>query len=506
MKKYNIIRTEEGFLIRNGKLYISSQQVSELFNKKHGNVLSLIRRELEADSKLKKHIIEDKSMSINNKREVPVFLLTKQGFTSITARYQSVEDFKNKANFIETYSSCVGKYKEFKEKKAKKFQDEQASCEAFEPVTTPVTVLTDYTTEEAEAFIVEHTTPVEMVYIPPTETLTVHKQHNNMSVPVIHEVAIVSQQQHDELIKTQVNDENEIIVSGRELHEFLGVNTPYKKWFDRMTEYGFEENQDFITMDKIVYRQDGSQMPQKQFDHALKLDMAKEISMIQRNEKGKQARQYFIETEKRYKQVQQAPAIPMASYMIDNPIERAKLWIQEQQEKVLLAETVNQQVEVIEHKDEIIEKQVEVIQEKEMVIVEKDKVIQEKDKAIETLKGEVVKPINEKFEQAHIMSEGLSPYQMAEAIKYMVENYEGKHNAHANWIRLYNSYEGKYNVNLNQRKNTYAKENNIFGMSVIEYVTEDMIHISQLYALAKEMFTFKQVKKQSNKPLRLADL
>lgn len=109
----------------------------------------------------------------------------------------------------------------------------------------------------------------------------------------------------NQLINTTVNESNEIIVSGRELHEFLGVNTPYKKWFDRMIGYGFEENMDFITMDKIVYRQDGALMPQKQFDHALKLDMAKEISMIQRNERGKQARQYFIEIEKKYKEQQQ---------------------------------------------------------------------------------------------------------------------------------------------------------------------------------------------------------
>lgn len=106
----------------------------------------------------------------------------------------------------------------------------------------------------------------------------------------------------NELIKIEERD-GEQLVSGRELHEFLEIGTPYKKWFDRMCEYGFTENVDFITVDKNVYGQNGQLMPQKESDHFMKISMAKEISMIQRNEKGKQARLYFIECEKRLKQV-----------------------------------------------------------------------------------------------------------------------------------------------------------------------------------------------------------
>ena len=47
------------------------------------------------------------------------------------------------------------------------------------------------------------------------------------------------------LIKITTNDNDEQLVSGRELHEFLGVATPYKKWVERMIEYGFAENTDF---------------------------------------------------------------------------------------------------------------------------------------------------------------------------------------------------------------------------------------------------------------------
>ena len=97
-----------------------------------------------------------------------------------------------------------------------------------------------------------------------------------------------------ELIPTQQNDNNEILVTGRDLHDFLEVTTPYTMWIKRMTEYGFVEGSDFIT--KMLESSGG----RPGTDHHIKLDMAKEISMLQRNEKGKQARQYFIELERKW--------------------------------------------------------------------------------------------------------------------------------------------------------------------------------------------------------------
>ena len=102
---------------------------------------------------------------------------------------------------------------------------------------------------------------------------------------------------NNELIKITKDDNGNSVVSGRDLHEFLEVKDNYTDWFKRMVAYGFAENVDFIGLseksDKLVGR--------PRMDHALTLDMAKEISMIQRTEKGKQARQYFIEVEKEYK-------------------------------------------------------------------------------------------------------------------------------------------------------------------------------------------------------------
>ena len=105
----------------------------------------------------------------------------------------------------------------------------------------------------------------------------------------------------DELIKVTINKNNEQLVSGRELYEFLEVTTPYKKWFDRMAEYGFAENVDFAVLDKNVHDDTAFGGIRNITDHVMTIDMAKEISMIQRTEKGKQARQYFIQVEKEYR-------------------------------------------------------------------------------------------------------------------------------------------------------------------------------------------------------------
>lgn len=97
----------------------------------------------------------------------------------------------------------------------------------------------------------------------------------------------------NELIKVTTNENDEQLVSARELHDFLEVTERYSSWFERMLKYGFTEGIDYTGCK--VFNALARQTLQ---DHALKLDMAKEISMIQRSEKGKQARQYFLQIER----------------------------------------------------------------------------------------------------------------------------------------------------------------------------------------------------------------
>lgn len=98
-----------------------------------------------------------------------------------------------------------------------------------------------------------------------------------------------------DLIKIELNENQEPIVSGRDLHEALEIKTEYKKWFERMKSYGFAENIDYIRVTQKCHTPGGEQ---EIVNHAIKLDMAKEIAMIQRNEQGKKIRQYFIQVEK----------------------------------------------------------------------------------------------------------------------------------------------------------------------------------------------------------------
>lgn len=122
----------------------------------------------------------------------------------------------------------------------------------------------------------------------------------------------------NELIKVELNENQEPIVSGRILHEFLEVETPYRLWFPRMTEYGFDKDKDY-TPYNFVHPQNN----QETTDHALKLSMAKEISMLQRNEKGKQARQYFIAIEEEYNNPQMVMA--RALKLADKELKQLKL-------------------------------------------------------------------------------------------------------------------------------------------------------------------------------------
>ena len=100
-----------------------------------------------------------------------------------------------------------------------------------------------------------------------------------------------------ELIKIEINKNQEPVVSGRELHKVLKVETPYRIWFPRMCEYGFTENVDYISLEQNCTKPKGGR---PEVNHAIKLDMAKEIAMLQRNENGKKVRQYFIQVEKEF--------------------------------------------------------------------------------------------------------------------------------------------------------------------------------------------------------------
>ena len=97
----------------------------------------------------------------------------------------------------------------------------------------------------------------------------------------------------NELIKINYESDRPTVLA-RDLHEFLEVETPFNKWFSRMCEYGFTDGADFKT---FLSESTGGRPAT---DAQLTIDMAKEICMLQRNEKGKQARQYFLQLEREW--------------------------------------------------------------------------------------------------------------------------------------------------------------------------------------------------------------
>lgn len=100
----------------------------------------------------------------------------------------------------------------------------------------------------------------------------------------------------NELIRIEINENNEQVVSGRELHKFLKVKSRFNDWFNNRIEmYGFSENVDFVAITKILVTAQGNKSTYK--DYLMKINMAKELAMIENNEKGKTIRKYFIECE-----------------------------------------------------------------------------------------------------------------------------------------------------------------------------------------------------------------
>ncbi|HEL1790789.1 TPA: phage antirepressor KilAC domain-containing protein [Streptococcus suis] len=141
----------------------------------------------------------------------------------------------------------------------------------------------------------------------------------------------------NKIININVNDNQEPVVSGRQLHEALGVNSNYTTWFDRMTEYGFTENEDYVLLSNF-----GNQTGRgghNKVDHIIKLDMAKEIAMIQRTDRGKQVRQYFIQIEKDFNSPEKIMA--RALLLADKKVHQLEAQIEADKPKVLFADAVS---------------------------------------------------------------------------------------------------------------------------------------------------------------------
>lgn len=142
----------------------------------------------------------------------------------------------------------------------------------------------------------------------------------------------------NELFNVTTNGDK-LTLSARELHKELNIAGRFSRWFEQMSEYGFEENVDYTSVQNCteVQNNGGIQVRELQ-DYQITLDMAKEIAMLQRNEKGKQIRKKLIELEKAWNSPEKvmARALDIAHKTIAN----LQIENEEMKPKALFADTV----------------------------------------------------------------------------------------------------------------------------------------------------------------------
>ena len=151
----------------------------------------------------------------------------------------------------------------------------------------------------------------------------------------------------EELLNIRTDENGETIISGRELHKSLKVETKYTQWMKRMIEYDFEENVDFIEVwtdtkngNAVRFEKSKQYMSAMGYetDHLLKLDMAKEIAMIQRTPEGKRIRQYLIQVEKAWNSPEKI--MERALLIAKNNINRLEIENKAMKPKALFADAV----------------------------------------------------------------------------------------------------------------------------------------------------------------------
>lgn len=130
----------------------------------------------------------------------------------------------------------------------------------------------------------------------------------------------------NEIVKVNYDNEQPT-VSARELHNGLEVSERFQSWFNRQLQYGFEENSDYVGCKEF-----NTLAKQELQDYQISIDMAKQICMLQRSDKGRQYRQYFLDLEKAWNTPEQVMA--RALKLADKEIDRLKA-----DNKVLLDDT-----------------------------------------------------------------------------------------------------------------------------------------------------------------------
>ena len=128
-----------------------------------------------------------------------------------------------------------------------------------------------------------------------------------------------------------ISNEPTLLVNARDLHGFLEVGKDFSNWIRaRLNEYGFVENLDYILFSPNLAKTPG----RRRKDYHLTLDTTKELAMVERNEKGRQIRRYFIECEKKLRNIQPVQAEPQPQFTAEEIILLCymQLWMEKAQQ------------------------------------------------------------------------------------------------------------------------------------------------------------------------------
>ena len=116
------------------------------------------------------------------------------------------------------------------------------------------------------------------------------------------------------------------VVGARDLHQFLESKQEFANWIkNRIEKYGLVENEDYVVFDNLIKNPQGGR---PQIEYALTIDAAKELSMVEGNDKGKQARRYFIECENKLREKTQS------AFVIPGSFSQALMLAAKQQEQI----------------------------------------------------------------------------------------------------------------------------------------------------------------------------
>lgn len=241
-----------------------------------------------------------------------------------------------------------------------------------------------------------------------------------------------------ELIKITTNDKGEQLVSGRELHEFLEVGRDFTSWIKgRISKYDFVENVDFTIINLAHQNGGASWGGSNKVDYVITVDMAKELSMIENSEKGREARKYFIECEKKLKEIDPRANLLLAIY---NGGEEGVL-ASKQLTELEVQKATKPLIKEIEHKEDVIIGLVD-----EIDVADKRQILNR-------------------------------------VVKHKTTNYQQR------WNALYREFDNKYHVDSKRRYENYKESGakpKVSGR--LDYIDKIMNMIPQLYEIACKLY------------------